>query len=306
MSSRRTLGLGIGALALTAGIGLAWTQRERLAFVRDLSLAYVEGRRFYHQYEYVAQDIPIHPEMVPRLDVYSPPAGEGHPVLIFFHGGAWSSYHKGLFVPVAMRIVPHEMVVVIPDYSLFPGARYEQMATEVAGAIAWTLEHIEDYGGDPERVVVAGHSAGAHLLGLATMDSRFLSAQGHSSEELCGLIGLSGVYDVQAEYDFWLAKGSTPRLITGVFGGEEHFGPASPLSHVRAGLPPWLLIHGDHDESVPVEMSIEFAAALREAGAPVALKVYPGAAHSDYFFAGLRDEGAQVLRDIVTFVQRCR
>jgi acetyl esterase/lipase len=290
---------------LGAGISLAWTHRERLAFLRDLSRAYLEGRQFYHQYDHVARDIAFHPEMAPRLDVYSPPDGEGHPVLIFLHGGAWSSYHKGLFAPVAMRMLPQEIVVVIPDYSLFPGAHYEQMTSEVAAAMAWTLENIGDYGGDSGRVVVAGHSAGAHLLGLAAMDRRFLSVHGHSSEELCGLIGLSAVYDVQAEYDFWLAKGSTPRLITGVFQGEENFQRASPIQHVRAGLPPWLVIHGDQDESVPVEMSIEFAEALEAVGAPVELRVYSGAAHSDYLFEGLRDERAPVLGDIVSFVHGC-
>jgi acetyl esterase/lipase len=280
--------------------------REQLTFALNLLQTYRTARRFYTNYENLARDVVFNPTLEPRLDVYSPSTGTGHPVLLFVHGGAWRSYRKGLFSPVAMTMLPEGLVVVIPDYTLYPEAGYEQMAHEVAAAIDWTLENIEQYGGDPRRVVVAGHSAGAHLVGLAVMDPRFLSAYGRTGAELCGLVGLSGVYDVQAEYDFWRARGTNPRIITGVMGGVENFRQASPLSYVRAGLPPFLLIHGDQDESVPVNIAADFYAALQTAGVAAELKIYPGATHSDYLFAALTSRAAPIVGDIASFVRGCQ
>lgn len=303
---RKTIGGFVGILLLSGGIGLAWAYREQLTFFFSLLQTYRTARRFYADYENLTRDVVFDPALQTRLDVFSPPTGTEHPVLLFVHGGAWRSYHKELFSPVAMTMLPEDLVVVIPDYSLYPSAGYEQMAHEVAAAINWTLENIEQYGGDPRRVVVAGHSAGAHLMGLAVMDPRFLAAYGRTGTELCGLVGLSGVYDVQAEYDFWRAKGSNPRIITGVMGGIDNFRQASPLSHVRAGLPPFLLIHGDQDESVPVGIAADFYAALQASGVPVELKIYPGATHSDYLFAGLANRDARLVTDLASFVRGCR
>jgi acetyl esterase/lipase len=304
----RIMGLTIAAILLVSSIVLACAYRGKISFALELYKAYRTARSFYAQYEHLARDIAFDPDMSPRLDVYSPPSSNrgshdsGHPTLLFVHGGAWRSYRKELFALVAMKMLPREMVVVIPDYTLYPNAQYEQMAEEVAAAIRWTLDNIQDYGGDPRRVVVAGHSAGAHLLGLAVMDPRFL---GSYAAEVCGLVGLSGVYDVQAEYDFWRAKGTNPRVISGVMGGADNFRRASPLTYVRGDLPPTLLIHGDQDESVSVRIAIDFFHALQAAGAPAELKIYPGAAHSDYLIAALKEEGAPVMTDLAGFVHAC-
>jgi len=178
------------------------------------------------------------------------------------------------------------------------------MVDEVAAAVSWTLENIDAYGGDPGRVVVAGHSAGGHLAGLAVMDPRFLAAYGHSSAEIRGLIGMSGVYDVQAEYDYWVERGTYPEVIVEVMGGQESFAPASPLEYARPGLPPVLLIHGDRDETVPVSITTAFHAALLSAGADSDLDVYAGLGHADYLFAALSQERPRLVADIAAFVRR--
>jgi acetyl esterase/lipase len=195
--------------------------------------------------------------------------------------------------------------VVIPDYTLHPNAGYEQMTREVAAAISWTLDNVAQYGGDPGRVVVAGHSAGGHLSGLALLDPRFLDSSGHSSDDICGWIGMSGVYDIQAEYEYWAARGSTPEVMLEVMGGQQNFEQASPVRHVRPDLPPTLLIHGDEDETVPVGISTGFYKALQEASAPSTLTVYTGAGHSDYLFAALAEDRARVVSDIAEFVHAC-
>jgi acetyl esterase/lipase len=296
----------IGAVvALGLGIGGYLAYREEIGFYVGVAKSYMTARRFYTRYEHLARDVVFDPKMAPRLDVYSPPEGTGHPVLFFVHGGGWQSYDKVLHAPVALKLLPEDVVVVIPDYTLHPEAGYEQMTREVAAALRWTLENIEAYGGDPGRVVVAGHSAGAHLAGLALMDPRFLEAYGHSVSEVCGFVGMSGVYDVQAEYDFWQAKGSHPRVIEEVMGGQQNFGQASPLGYVRRDLPPILLIHGDRDKTVPFSIATAFQAALEDVGAESELSVYAGQGHTDYLFAGLTEERSRLIAELAGFVGRC-
>lgn len=301
---RRAVGLGLAALA-ALGLGAAWLNRDTVAFYAQLARTYFAARRFFARYEHLEKNIAFHPQMAPRLDVYWPPSGAGHPVLFFVHGGSWKDYDKELFAPVAIKLLPENMVVVIPDYTLYPDAGYEQMAGEIAAALSWTLERIDQYGGDPERVVVAGHSAGAHLAGLALMDPRFLAGYGHSHSAVCAFVGMSGVYDVQAEYDHWLAQGFFPEVILEVMGGEENFRQASPIHYARADLPPILLVHGEKDETVPLSIATEFHAALQAAGAASELEVYAGWGHADYLFAALSQAHPRLVADIAAFVQRC-
>jgi acetyl esterase/lipase len=301
---RKAVGLGAAALAAT-GLGAAWAYRDTVAFYAQLARAYYTARRFCARYQHLERDVAFHPQMATRLDVYSPPSGMGHPVVFFVHGGSWKDFHKELFAPVAMKLLPEDIVTVIPDYTLHPDAGYEQMSDEVAAALSWTLERIEEYGGDPGRVVVVGHSAGAHLAGPAVMDPRFLAAYGHSHSEVCAFVGMSGVYDVQAEYDYWLAQGTFPRVIVEVMGGEDNFGRASPLHYVHGGLPPILLIHGEKDGTVPLSIATAFHAALQAAGATSELEVYAGLGHADYLFAALSQERPRLVTDIAVFVRRC-
>ena len=275
-----------------------------LAYYVKLYQAHRIAQRFRAEYEHLARDVPFHPEMGVRLDVYSPATGSGHPILIFVHGGAWSEYSKELFAPVAMKLLPEKMVVVVPDHTLYPDAGYEQMAGEVAAALSWTLENIERYGGDARRVVIAGHSSGGHLVGLAVMDPRFLRVHGHTEAEVCGMALLSGSYDIQAQYGFERAKdgSSLAETILGVMGGEGRFSAASPVSYARPDLPPTLILHGGEDQTIPVSIASDFHAALQEAGGRSELKVYPGRGHSEMLFAALVEERAQIVADISDFV----
>ncbi len=173
---------GLALLALGLVAYLAWG--EQISIAARLVKAYRAARSFQARYPHFERDVIFDPDMEPRLDVYWPPTGEGHPVLVFVHGGSWKDYSKDLFAPVAMKLVPEGIVVVIPDYTLYPEAGYEEMAAEVAAALNWTLENVAAYGGDPRRVVVAGHSAGAHLASLALLDERFLAAHDRRADEL--------------------------------------------------------------------------------------------------------------------------
>jgi acetyl esterase/lipase len=242
-----------------------------------------------------------------RLDVYSQPSGAGHPVLVFVHGGRWGEFRKELFAGVAQKLMPEGLVVVVPDHTLYPDATCGQMVREVAAAVSWTLENVEQYRGDPGRVVVAGHSSGGHLLGLAVLDGQSLRAHGHTRDEVCGMIGISAGYDISAQYTFEEARNGVGMMETlvGVMDGRENFHSASPISYVAPDVPPVLLIHGDADRTVPVEQAIEFHAALQRVGGQSELKVYPGRGHSEIFFTAMNEERPQLVVDIARFVHGC-
>ncbi len=296
--------LGIGGVVATATV-FAFLNREDLTFYWNLWNASRTGAQFYKSYDHIARDVAYHPGSDERLDVYSPATGDNHPVLIFVHGGGWDSYDKTLFTPVAIKLLPYDMVVVIPNYTLYPDAGYVEMTDQVAAAVSWTVENIADYGGDPTRIVLAGHSAGGHLAGLVTMDERWLAAYALDPGAICGFIGLSGVYDVNAQMAFERAKGSTAPVMTAVMGGEENFAAASPITYVEAQRPALRLIHGDADTTVPLSISREFAAALDAAGLANELIVYAGKGHTDFLFEAITDARAPLVADIVDFVESC-
>lgn len=295
----------IAALVVLLATVWAFVNRGEIAFYWNLYQVDRAGKQFYADYPHLARDVAFSPQFDARLDVYSPAEGENHPVLIFIHGGGWDKYDRKLFAPVGQKLIERGIVVVIPDYTLHPNAGYAQMAQEMAAATAWTLENIDRYGGDPARVVISGHSAGAHLAGLIATDEVWLNFEGHTNQELCGLIGLAGVYDIPAQMVFERSKGGTAPVMTAVMGGEANFPAASPSSYVFSGMPQARLIHGSLDTTVPISISEEFQQKLETAGIPNELIVYPDKGHTDFLFDGFSDPTAPILSDISNFVQGC-
>ncbi len=290
--------------ALGAGLWAVTRHRKRLAFYAQALYAHTSSRHRYLTDPHILRDLVFDPRLAVRLDVYQPSTPGPHAVLVFIHGGSWSSYPKPWFAPLGILMKARGVLTIIPDYTLYPRATYRQMAHEVAAALAWSLEHAAAYGGDPQRVFLCGHSAGAHLAGLVACDARYLGELGHTIHEIQGFIGLSGVYNVEAEYRFFAHHPGARRLLRGVFEGESAFAYASPEQYVRPDLPPVWLIHGDADTVVPYALSEAFHAALQAAGARSALKRYAGAEHVDYLFHALRDPHAPIIEDITSIIQK--
>ncbi|HRJ44132.1 MAG: alpha/beta hydrolase [Caldilineaceae bacterium] len=295
----------IGALLLVLAGVWAFINRGEISFYWNLFQVDRAGKQFYAEYPHLARDVQYSPRFGMGLDVYSPAQGENHPVLIFIHGGGWDKYDRKLFTPVGQKFVEMGIVVVIPDYTLHPDAGYKQMTQEMAAATAWTLENIAQYGGDPSRVVIAGHSAGAHLAGLVATDEVWLNFEGHTNQELCGFIGLSGVYDIPAQMVFERSTGGTAPVMTAVMGGEANFAVASPSSYLFPSTPQTLLVHGALDDTVPLSISENFQRKLDAAGIPNRLVVYPDKGHNDYLFDGFFNATAPILIHISDFAQGC-
>lgn len=295
---------------ILAGLGvilvvIAIIYREPLVFnVKLLNVARL-GNAYYAQYPFITKNINYGSAQHQLLDVYRPENPGNYPVIIYIHGGGWNSGDKELYALIAQKLVPFGMVVVVPTYKLYPDATYPDMVDDVAAAVSWTITNIDQYSGNPQRIILGGQSAGAQLSAMALMDPTVLAKYQQSSATLCGYFGISGVYDIDAQYAFEQAYGRTAPVMLAVMGGQANFAVTSPMQYIRADLPPMLLIHGDADETVPLQLSQDFAVALQKVGVNADLRVYPDRGHSELLFHALTQNPGQLTTDVVDFANQC-
>jgi acetyl esterase/lipase len=280
--SRRTALAGVTALFL-AGC-------ERLGFLAvNVPAAFGSYKRH--------ANIAYGPDPQQRLDVYVPEsaAREPRPVVVFWHGGRWRFGDKADYRFVGAALAESGYVTVVANYRHYPQVKMPGFLSDAAQAALWAAAHSKEYGGDPERLYLMGHSAGAHLAALVTLDPRFFAAAGQSAPHIAGVIGLSGPYDF------------LPLLepdVQDMFGPPPIYPESQPINFVRGDAPPMLLVHGLKDETVRPKNSRNLAAALHACGASVSLKLYPKASHSDTVAAltSLLRGRAPTLADIRAFV----
>lgn len=286
--------------------GLAFYHREAIAFNVRLLHAKMVADRFYARYRGIIKDIPYGYLPAQKLDIYRPYSDGPHPVVIWVHGGGWSTGSKELYASVAQRLVRKNIVVVIPGYTLYPDAHAFDQAHEIARAFQWTRENIARYGGDPDRVILGGQSAGAHLTGLVALDATYLNELNRSPAEICGWYGIAGPYSipVQVEYERTVKRRNI-RLLLDFFNGQINFERGSPRSFVRGDTMPILLIHGSADKTVPPAVSQDLHSALYALGAPSTLRVYKGAGHAGLLFDALAQTEPQLVSDLVKFTKSC-
>lgn len=210
------------------------------------------------------------PERGLSLDVYRPQgAAADAPVVVFFYGGSWQSGKREGYRFVGRKLAEHGALVVIPDYRKAPKPNFPGYMDDAAQAVRWARDHAREWGGDPDRLFVAGHSAGAQIAALLGTDARYLGAQGIETRTLSGVIGLSGPYDFSITGD-----------LVGVFGRDPALWPrAQAVNFVDGDEPPFLLVHGTGDRVVESVDSEQLAQRLRAARVPVRLLMLPGAGH---------------------------
>ncbi len=206
-----------------------------------------------------------------RLDVYVPWYAKQRPVVVFWHGGGWNSGDKAHYRFVGAALARAGYVAVLPNYRLYPEVRYPHFMFDAANALAWVVSHAADIGGDPRRIFVAGHSAGAHIAALLAVDSELLEAHAIPPSAVRGLIGLSGPYALMPDSPIYHAIFAAP------------YTPSEwqPVQKVRPGAPPALLLHGGADRTVPPRHAHAMAAALESVDATFTMRIYPDREHVD-------------------------
>jgi acetyl esterase/lipase len=228
-----------------------------------------------------------------KLDVYAPrsAAARPRPVILFIYGGSWNSGRRQGYAFAARALAARGFVVAVPDYRLVPEAAYPDFLRDCADAFRWARRNAAAYGGDGERIVLVGHSAGAYNAAMLTLDPSLLGAD---RKAVRGFAGLAGPYDfLPLDDDSTIAAfGAWPRPVE-----------TQPISHAAPGAPPALLLHGEDDSRVKPRNSRKLAQLLQAAGSEVRLKLYPGLGHVGILTAlavPFRRQ-APVLDDLVDF-----
>jgi acetyl esterase/lipase len=272
------------------------------------------------------------------LDVYSPVKAKDCPVVLFVHGGSWSFGDKnlfGLYRGVGQFFARHGMVAVMVNYRMSPKVKHPEHVKDVARAFAWVRKNAQKHGGDPDRIYLAGHSAGGHLVALLATDLQYLKdpalkLQDRDLAAIRGVIAISGVYRIPTREEYVeMADEMTEALVSlggqsgsaalllpslvkttkkfdllkMVFGEDEKVrAQASPLRHVHKGLPPFLILHAEYEIPKLEPMAREFRDALVKDDVPVTFGSMAGHSHNTIVFRLNRPEDPTA-RAILSFIE---
>ena len=247
------------------------------------------------------RDVQYQTDPALKLDVYVPNASivrkGARPTIVFFYGGSWRSGSKNWYEFAAARYALKGYVVFVPDYRKGPQPSFPGFVEDSARAFAYAKEHTAEYGGDPERMFLMGHSAGAHIAGLLATDPSYLQAVGLSKRDITGFVGLAGPFDFLPMTD--------PKVIA-VFQGDANLPASQPINFVDGSEPPMLLLHGSDDRVVYPKNSVNLADKVNAAGGMAQVHVYPRLGHLSVLFAagrGLRSLAPEVEPEITRFIE---
>jgi len=244
----------------------------------------------------VAREIAYGDDPRQRLDLYAPTAPGTYPVLVFFYGGGWDSGSRDLYGWAAQALAAQGFVVALPDYRVVPQVVFPAFIEDAAVATARAADVAAAYGGDPERVGVLGHSAGAHLALMISLDRRYMQAVDRP-----GLIraaaGLAGPYDF-LPFDVGASRNA--------FGRAPDPTLTQPVTFVRPDAPPIWLGHGTADVVVHAEDTTILDQRMKAVGGRSEAKLYPGLDHADLIatFSPLFRKKATILADVTGFFHR--
>jgi acetyl esterase/lipase len=277
----------VGAMAVVASIfgALAiapnWTVNAMAAFgeysVRS-SLPYGEGARR-------------------TLDVYRPVrAGRNTPVAVFFYGGGWASGSKEDYKFVGAALARRGVIAIIPDYRIYPEARFPAFLEDAALAVRWSKDNALSLGGDPNRIFLIGHSAGAYLAAMLALDPPWLaSVDLHPACDIRGWVALGGPYDLEAAAD-------DPHRA--IFASLKDEAAAKPGNFASAAAPPAFLAAGADDSAVDPKNTLDLAQRIREVGGTVQTSIYLGLGHRALIgaFSPIFQFRFHVLDDAMNFI----
>ena len=210
-----------------------------------------------------------------KLDVWVPKArsrGAALPVVVFFYGGGWVAGERGDYGFAGRAFAAQGFVAIIPDYRLVPNVHFPSFIEDGALAVKWARDHAAEFGGDPARITLAGHSAGSYIGAMLALDRHYLADAGVDPNIVRATAFLSGPYDF---YPFTEQRGED------ALGHWPRPRETQPISFVHRDAPPMLLITGTADTVVRPYNSEHLAAALARAGVTVELKRYVGRSHID-------------------------
>lgn len=288
----------IAILALIVGFALWFstlTGPQKLNFADKAWL----GER---QFAYADKNIPYGDDEKQKLDIYWPEeqaSGDKAPVVIFYHGGSWKDGERKGYAFLGRAMASRGYITVIADYRKAPEILFPGFVNDAAAAFVWTEKNIARYGGDPANIFMMGHSAGAHLAMLVTLDPQYLVALGSDPARIKGMIGLAG------PYDFLPFTGEAAQTALGQWPRLEE---TQPITYARGDAAPLLLLTGSDDTTVLPRNGQRLKAAVNDANGVAETIEYKGVDHSGIIMAFARPFRSKgpALDDTLKFLEEHR
>lgn len=241
------------------------------------ALFLVNGLARFGDYS-VIKDIKYGSSELNHLDIYIPKHSNEiletkMPVIVFFYGGCWGGCYTGYkedYLFVAQALTNYGYVVVLTDYRRYPDVRFPEIIDDARQTTEWVRKNIANYAGDSESLFLMGHSAGAHLAAMLTLNETYLSME--TRQVIKGFIGLSGPYDFLPFTEAYQKE---------VFAPEEIYGQSQPINYVNGSEAPLLLLYGNDDETVKPRNIINLARKVQQLGGRVETHYYDEIDHVD-------------------------
>lgn len=280
-----------------------------------VTLAFVASARAVDPASGLSSDIPYveggHARHV--LDIYAPTGARNLPVVFWIHGGGWQTGDKSSVQEKPGYFTGKGFVFVSTNYRLLPEVEMGVLIRDVAKALAWTHRHIAEHGGDPSRIIVGGHSAGAQLAAILCTDERYLKEEGLAFASLKGCVPVDGdTYDIPAIIETAETRQRAHGMPLPTNGHRQKFGN-DPVKHVDfsavthvakdKGIPPFLILHVADHPDVRAQAQ-RFGAVLKEAGVPVTVHGQKDTNHTR-INAEIGTEGDPVTAVLDGFLAQC-
>ena len=244
----------------------------------------------------LARDLAYGSDPRQRLDVYWPrTSGTAAPVVVFLYGGRWQHGSKNEYHLLGEAFTRRGLVAVVPDYRRYPQVRFPGWVDDAASVVRWVRDNVQRYGGDSTRILVVGHSSGAHTTALLALDQQYLRRAGVPPAAVRGFVSLAGpVATVWTDSD-----------VKALMGPPEDWPATYPMAQVDGTAPPLLLLHGARDKTVDPANSVRLATRIRNRGGCSRVVIYKGLDHVGIVIALTLPalQIAPVMEEVMKFVR---